>query len=100
MKKNKKKSVMKMQSIQRKYITVGSVFLLCLWAISFFAKVSLSSINVEVERLNKEVTKQEKTNQRLSMKINELASLENIQAVANNEGLAYNNNNIVIINNQ
>ena len=95
MKKNKKKSVMKMQSIQRKYITVGSVFL-----ISFFAKVSLSSINVEVERLNKEVTKQEKTNQSLSMKINELASLENIQAVANNEGLAYNNNNIVIINNQ
>ena len=89
MKKNKKKSVMKMQSIQRKYITVGSVFLLCLWA-----------INVEVERLNKEVTKQEKTNQSLSMKINELASLENIQAVANNEGLAYNNNNIVIINNQ
>ena len=55
---------------------------------------------VEVERLNKEVTKQEKTNQSLSMKINELASLENIQAVANNEGLAYNNNNIVIINNQ
>lgn len=100
MKKNKKKSVMKMQSIQRKYITVGSVFLLCLWAISFFAKVSLSSINVEVERLNKEVTKQEKTNQSLSMKINELASLENIQAVANNEGLAYNNGNIVIINNQ
>lgn len=100
MKKNKKKSVMKMQSIQKKYITVGSVFLLCLWVISFFAKVSLSSINVEVERLNKEVTKQEKTNQSLSMKINELASLENIQAVANNEGLAYNNNNIVIINNQ
>lgn len=100
MKKNKKKSVMKMQSIQKKYITVGSVFLLCLWIISFFAKVSLSSINVEVERLNKEVTKQEKTNQSLSMKINELASLENIQAVANNEGLAYNNNNIVIINNQ
>ena len=63
-------------------------------------KISLSSINVEVEKLGKEVTKQEKTNQSLSMKINELASLENIQAVANNEGLAYNNGNIVIINNQ
>lgn len=100
MKKNKKKSVMKMQSIQKKYITVGSVFLLCLWVISFFAKITLSSINIEVEKLNKQVTKQEKTNQSLSMKINELASLENIQAVANNEGLAYNNNNIVIINNQ
>ena len=100
MKKNKKKRVMKMQSIQKKYITVGSVFLLCLWVVSFFAKITLSSINIEVEKLNKQVTKQEKTNQSLSMKINELASLENIQAVANNEGLAYNNNNIVIINNQ
>ncbi len=100
MKKNKKKSIMKMQSIQKKYITVGSVFLLCLWVVSFFAKITLSSINIEVEKLNKQVTKQEKTNQSLSMKINELASLENIQAVANNEGLAYNNNNIVIINNQ
>ena len=100
MKKNKKKSIMKMQSIQKKYITVGSVFLLCLWVVSFFAKITLSSINIEVEKLNKQVTKQEKTNQSLSMKINELASLENIQAVANNEGLAYNNGNIVIINNQ
>ena len=100
MKKNKKKSIMKMQSIQKKYITVGSVFLLCLWVVSFFAKITLSSINIEVEKLNKQVTKQEKTNQSLSMKINELASLENIQAVANNEGLAYNNNNFVIINNQ
>ena len=100
MKKNKKKSVMKMQSIQKKYITVGSVFLLCLWVVSFFAKITLSSINIEVEKLNKQVTKHEKTNQSLSMKINELSSLENIQAVANNEGLAYNNNNIVIINNQ
>jgi cell division protein FtsL len=100
MKKNKKKSVMKMQSIQKKYITVGSVLLLCLWVVSFFSKITLSSINFEVEKLNKQVTKQEKTNQSLSMKINELASLENIQAVANNEGLAYNNNNIVIINNQ
>ena len=74
--------------------------MLCLWVVSFFAKITLSSINIEVEKLNKQVTKQEKTNQSLSMKINELASLENIQAVANNEGLAYNNNNIVIINNQ
>ena len=98
MKKNK--NIIKMQKVQKRYITFGTCFLLCLWVVSFFAKISLSSINVEVERLSNEVTKQEKTNQSLSMKINELASLENIQAVANNAGLAYNNGNIVIINNQ
>lgn len=100
MKKNKKKSLVKMQKLEKNYIIVASSILFCLWVVSFFAKVSLSSINVEVERLNDKVTKQEKTNQSLSMKINELASLENIQEVANSEGLAYNNGNIVIINNQ
>ena len=70
---------------------------LCLWVVSFFAKISLSSINVEVEKLGKEVTKQEKTNQSLSMKINELASLENLEAVAKKMGLSYTNNSIKTI---
>ena len=100
MKKNKKKNIMKMQRAQRRSIAFGTCLLLCLWVVSFFAKISLSSINVEVEKLGKEVVKKEKTNQSLTMKINELASLENIQSIASNEGLAYNNNNIVIINNQ
>ena len=100
MKKKKKKASAKLIKFERKYTTIGTVILLVLWAVSFFAKVSLSSINVEVERLNKQVAKQEKTNQSLNMKINELASLENIQSVANSEGLAYNNGNIVIVNNE
>ncbi len=100
MKKSKKKSFIKLQKFEKKYTFIGTVAILSLWVISFFTKVSLSSLNVEVERLNKQVTKQEKTNQSLTMKINELASLENIQAVANSEGLAYNNGNIVIVNNK
>ena len=100
MKKKKKKASAKLIKFEKKYTSIGVVALLVLWVVSFFAKVSLSSINVEVERLDKEVKKQEKTNQSLTMKINELASLENIQAVANSEGLAYNNGNIVIVNNE
>ena len=100
MKKKKKKASAKLIKFEKKFTSVGAVVLLVLWVVSFFAKVSLSSVNVEVERLEKEVKKQEKTNQSLTMKINELASLENIQAVANSEGLAYNNGNIVIVNNE
>ena len=100
MKKGKKANVVKLQKFEKKYTFVGICVLLCLWVVSFFAKVSLSSINIEVERLDNKVTKQEKTNQSLVMKINELASLENIQEVANSEGLAYNNGNIVIVNNR
>ena len=100
MKKKKKKASVKLMKFERKYTTFCIVALFFLWVVSFFSKVSLSSMNVEVERLNKEVTKQEKTNQGLKMKINELASLENIQSVANSEGLAYNNGNIVMVNNE
>ena len=100
MKKKKKKASAKLLRFEKKYTTIGVIAIFLLWVVSFFTKVSLSSMNVEVERLGKEVKKQEKTNQGLSMKINELASLENIQAVANSEGLAYNNGNIVIVNNE
>ena len=97
MKKNKKDKTAKLIKRERKFTTVGAIMLFSLWVISFFAKNTLSSINVEVERLEREVKNQKETNQSLTMKINELASLENINEVANKEGLAYNNGNIRII---
>lgn len=93
----KKGKVVKFIKLEKKFEIVGAIFLVFIWVLSFFAKINLASINVEVERLSENVKKQEKTNQSLSMKINELASLENIQAVANQEGLAYNNGNIIVV---
>ena len=54
----------------------------------------LSETNNEVEKLNKNIEKQELVNQGLSMQIYELASLENIQSIAEENGLSYNNSNI------
>ena len=54
----------------------------------------LSETNNEVEKLRKNIERQELVNQGLSMQIDELASLENIQSVADNFGLSYNNSNI------
>lgn len=59
-----------------------------------FSQATLSEINFEVEKLNKKISSQEKTNESLTMKINELASLEKIQEIAKEQGLTYNNNNI------
>ena len=59
-----------------------------------FGQTSLAKINLEVQKLKQEVDKKEEENQSLVMKINEMASLENIQNVSNNMGLAYNNENI------
>ena len=59
-----------------------------------FAQATLSKVNYDVEKIKDEISVQEKTNQSLSMKISELASLDKIQEVAESEGLSYNNNNI------
>ena len=100
MEKNKKKKnkISKLASFQRKFTIIGAIVLFAIWGISFFAKNSLSSLNVQVERLSREVKEQKETNQSLTMKINELASLENINTVASQTGLAYNNGNIRIVN--
>jgi len=57
----------------------------------------LSESNIKVERLKKEINKQTTYNESLSMKISELASLENIESIANELGLSYNNNNITTL---
>jgi len=54
-------------------------------------------MNIELQKMNSEVEKQEDTNQSLAMKINEMASLENIQTISKNLGLSYNNENIKTI---
>lgn len=62
-----------------------------------FTSASVSKLNIELQEMNREVEAQEDTNQSLAMKINEMASLENIQIISKNLGLAYNNENIKTI---
>lgn len=76
-------------------LTVTTIF--CVFVSVFFFKAQLSSVNIEVEKLKKSVSKQQKVNESLTMKVNELVSLENMQLVAAREGLEYNNNNIIVI---
>ena len=76
-------------------LTLSTIF--CVFISVLFFKVQLSSVNIEVERLKKSVSKEEKINESLTMKVNELVSLENMQLVAANNGLEYNNNNIIVI---
>lgn len=92
MKTKKKKS-----KIEKSMMMLTVFTVLCVFVSVFFLKSHLSSVNIEVEKLKKKITKQEKINESLTMKVNELVSLENMQSVAMEEGLEYNNNNVVII---
>ena len=97
----KKKKYMKKVVRMGKFEGLLYTFTLVLLVISPFAIVfsqaTLSKINFEVEKSKKEISKQEKKNESLAMKVNELASLDNIKAVADLEGLSYNNDNIKLV---
>lgn len=65
--------------------------------ITVASKSILSRSNIELERIKKKVEKQENINESLEMQVNELASLSNIQDIAEFYGLSYNNDNIIVI---
>ncbi len=91
----KKKS--KMSKLER-FLYTFAVFLLLASPISIvFSKATLAKINFEVEQTKRKIEVQEKTNEGLTMTIDELASLAKIQEVAEQQGLSYNNNNIKTI---
>jgi cell division protein FtsL len=54
----------------------------------------LSETNNSIQKLKKKIDKQELVNQSLSMQIDELASLQNIQDIAEKYGLSYQLSNI------
>ena len=64
---------------------------------SVYTSSLLSETNNEVEKLKSRIESQELANQSLSMQVDELASLENIQKIAEEYGLTYINDNIKII---
>ncbi len=95
MKKNiKKKKITKLESFLYK---VGSVIVIALIVGIVLAQTALAKVNLEVQYLKNEVEEKENTNTSLSMKINEMASLENVEAVSKDEGLSYNSENIKAI---
>jgi len=77
--------------------TLAIILVVSFPIVSIASKAFVSKLNFDVEKLKTKQSKQEKTNQSLTMKINELASLENIQEVAKEYGLEYNNDNIKVV---
>ena len=93
MKKRKTKTKKKNNSF-RKLVAVFAISLSFAATTRVFSTATLSKINYEVEVEKQQIEDQEKTNESLTMIINELASLNKIDEVAQQQGLSYNNNNI------
>ena len=96
MSKPKKMKVLKIEKLLIKFCVL---MLIIAPVVSVLSKATLSNMNLELEKLKKEVNIKESANESLTMKVNELKSLTNIEEVATDEGLSYNSNNIVVITN-
>ncbi len=91
---SKKKKRLKMSKFE-KLLYLVALFLLVISPISIvFSKATLAKVNFEVEKEKKAIETQQKTNESITMAIDELASLTKIQEVAEEQGLSYNNSNI------
>ena len=94
MKKKKKKGLTKLE----RFICKSSIFMMVVLLIGIvFTSATVSKMNIELQKMNEKVEVQENTNESLAMKINEMASLENIQIISRNLGLSYNNENILTV---
>ena len=96
MKKSKGKKIRFLKG-ERIFVFLIIVFSVIAPIVTVSSKSILSRSNIELERVKKKIEKQENINESLEMQVNELASLSNIQDIAEFYGLSYNNDNIIVI---
>ena len=96
MKKTNHKKVKMLKGEKLLYLIL-LVVLAAIPLLKVYSQAKLSESNIAVEQLNTKIERQENINESVSMKINELVSLDKIQNVANEIGLSYNNDNIKVI---
>ena len=86
--KKKKNSVTRGEKLL--YVSALLSFVLML-GLKIFCGAIVGEMKMDIEETKYKIDSQEKTNESLTMKVNELTSFENVM------GLAYNNENIIVV---
>ncbi len=94
---SKKGAKLKLLKGEKIIYFVFAMLLVATPLVSVFTKAMVSQTSIELEQLKSQIATQEGINESLNMKINELASLDKLQEVAEEHGLSYNNDNIKVI---
>lgn len=67
-------------------------------ALKIFCGAGVSHLSMSIEKKNYDIKTQTKKNESLTMKVNELTSFDKVREVVEDMGLAYNNENIIVVN--
>lgn len=78
------------------YLSAFFSFILML-GLKIFCGAIVGEMKMGIEETKFKIDSQEKTNESLTMKVNELTSFENVKKVVEEMGLAYNNENIIVV---
>ena len=77
--------------------TLGILALIGSFGVQVFGGATNSNMKMEIEELSHKINNQQNKNDSLAMQVNELTSYENIDSVLQDMGLAYNNENIIVL---
>lgn len=96
--KKKKRKVARFTKGERLLYALAIICLCSTFVLKIFVSASTSDLKIKIEKINSNIEKQQSTNESLTMQVNELTSYENMDSILKDMGLAYNNENIIIIN--
>jgi len=93
--KNGKLKITKGEKLLYSLATTLGVFIL---VIQIFFGAKINNLKMNIEYINNKIENETKKNESLTMKFNALTSYENVKETIKDMGLAYNNENIIVIN--
>ena len=96
MKKNTK-NIVRLTKGEKLLYTLGVFCIVATIVLKVFSSASTSNLKMNIEKISYKIENQEKKNQSLVMQVNELTSYENLSNVLKEMGLAYNNENIIVV---
>jgi cell division protein FtsL len=93
----RKSNCFKICKFEKKLVKCCLVLLLLFPVVSLLSKSILSNMNIEVETIKKDISSQKKKVESLSMKVDEMKSMANLESIIESEGLSYNSTNVKVI---
>lgn len=93
----KRKSKAKITKGEKMLYFCATVAFFLMLGLKIFCGASIGEMKMNIEEIKYDIEQQEKTNESLAMQVSELTSFENVQKVVEEMGLAYNNENIIIV---
>ena len=97
MKKKNTKNVVRLTKGEKLLYASGVFCIVATIVLKVFSSASIGNLKMSIEEISYKIKAQEKKNQSLAMQVNELTSYENLSNVLKDMGLAYNNENIIVV---